>query len=68
MSRNLGPIDRIIRIVIGAALLYFALFASQNGYNWLGWIGVVPIITALMGYCPLYAILGVSTFSAKRAS
>jgi hypothetical protein len=67
MTRNVGSIDRIVRIVIGLGLLWYAIFAAPTGYNWIGWIGVVPIITALIGNCPLYSILGVTTCPAKRA-
>ena len=63
----LEQIDRVLRVIIGAALLWYALFAAQTGYNWIGWIGVVPLVTALVGVCPLYSILGVSTCPAKRA-
>lgn len=65
MTVNIGSFDRIIRLVIGAALLYFALFAQPNGYNWIGWVGIIPILTALIGNCPLYSILGVNTCRAK---
>jgi hypothetical protein len=67
MTKNVGSIDRIVRIVIGLGLLWYAMFAAPTGYNWIGWIGVVPIITALIGNCPLYSILGVTTCPAKRA-
>ena len=67
MTRNVGSIDRIVRFVIGLGLLWYAIFAAPTGYNWIGWIGVVPIITALIGNCPLYSILGVTTCPAKRA-
>jgi len=67
MTRNVGSIDRIVRIVIGFGLLWYAVFAAPTGYNWIGWIGVVPIVTALIGNCPLYSIIGVSTCPAKRA-
>lgn len=67
MNTNVGTIDRVLRVVIGAGLLWYALFAAQTGYNWIGWIGVIPLITALVGVCPLYSILGVSTCPVKRA-
>ncbi len=67
MTKNVGSVDRIVRIVIGLGLLWYAIFAAPTGYNWIGWIGVVPIITALIGNCPLYSILGVTTCPAKRA-
>jgi Protein of unknown function (DUF2892) len=67
MNTNVGTIDRVLRVVIGVALLWYALLAAPSGYNWIGWIGVVPLITALVGVCPLYSILGLSTCPAKRA-
>lgn len=67
MSTNVGTIDRVIRVIIGAALLWYALLAPASGYNWIGWIGIIPLVTALVGVCPLYSILGVSTCPAKRA-
>jgi hypothetical protein len=63
MSVNVGTIDRVLRVVIGLALIAFAipLGFPQTGWNWLGWIGVVPIITAVVGNCPAYSVLGFST-------
>lgn len=67
MTTNAGTIDRVIRMVIGLGLLWSALMAPATGYNWIGWIGVVPLVTALVGNCPLYSILGVSTCPAKQS-
>ena len=63
MSVNVGFFDRIARIVVGAALIAFALgyIAPGTGWNWAGWIGLVPIATALIGNCPAYSIFGWST-------
>ncbi len=63
MSVNVGTIDRIARIIVGVALIAFALgyVAPGTGWNWLGWIGVLPILTALLGSCPAYSLLGLST-------
>ena len=65
MSVNVGTLDRILRLVIGTALLYFALLAQPTGYNWIGWLGIIPIVTALVGNCPLYSILGIRTCRAS---
>jgi len=67
MSKNVGSADRIIRIVIGLVLIAYAipLGFPSTGWNWVGWIGVVPIVTALVGNCPAYSILGVSTCAAS---
>jgi hypothetical protein len=61
-------LDRGIRIVIGAALIAFAIPIGfpATGWNWLGWIGIVPIMTAFAGYCPAYSVLGFSSSSATR--
>ena len=67
MTTNVGTIDRLVRVIIGAGLLYYALLAAPTGYNWIGWIGVIPLVTALIGNCPLYSILGVSTCPMKKA-
>lgn len=63
MTVNVGTVDRIARIVVGVALIAFALgyIAPASGWNWVGWIGVLPILTALIGNCPAYSVLGVST-------
>ena len=66
MSTNVGNFDRVIRIVLGLALLWYALLAPQTGFNWVGWIGIVPLFTALMGYCPLYSLIGVNTCGTLR--
>ena len=63
MSPNVGTLDRILRIILGVALIAFAipLGFPQTGWNWLGWIGVMPIVTALFGTCPAYSLFGLST-------
>lgn len=58
MKANVGGIDRMIRIVLGAALIAWA--AALGGPVW-AWIGVVPLLTGLINFCPLYAVLGVNT-------
>jgi hypothetical protein len=63
MSTNVGTIDRIARIVIGLVLIAYAipLGFPHTGWNWVGWIGVMPIITAFVGNCPAYSLFGFST-------
>lgn len=63
MTQNIGSLDRIVRTVIGVALIAATLTGTIGVW---GWIGVVPLITALMGWCPPYAILGFSTCSVKK--
>jgi sulfite exporter TauE/SafE len=63
MSANVGTIDRIVRVIIGIALIVFALgyIAPGTSWAWVGWIGVVPLLTAVLGTCPLYSVIGCST-------
>ena len=64
MTTNIGSIDRVLRVIIGLALLWYALFAAPTGYNWIGWIGVIPLVTALLSWCPAYTIFGIKTCKA----
>jgi Inner membrane protein YgaP-like, transmembrane domain len=63
MFNNVGIFDRIVRVVVGLVLIGFAIgsIAPGTGWNWLGWIGVLPILTGLAGTCPAYKLLGFST-------
>jgi hypothetical protein len=69
MTANMGMIDRAVRLVIGAVFIAYALRLGfhDTGWNWVGWIGVVPILTALFGVCPAYSLLGISTCPMRRA-
>jgi hypothetical protein len=60
MQVNVGGIDRIVRIVAGLALILFALFSGSANTAW-GWIGVVPLATGLIGWCPMYLPFGIRT-------
>jgi hypothetical protein len=66
MSTNVGSVDRILRVIVGIALLAFA-FTSASQYAWIGYIGIVPILTAAIGWCPAYTLLGIKTCPVKRA-
>lgn len=56
-SKNVGGMDRIIRVVLGALLIAGAVM----GYGVWMWIGVIPLATGLMSSCPLYSIFGIRT-------
>lgn len=58
MKSNVGGIDRILRIVIGAALV---ILAATGQVGVWGWIGLLPLATGLTGWCPPYSLLGIST-------
>ncbi len=59
---NVGGIDRILRIVIGLVLIGLTLTGAVGAW---GWIGLVPLGTAAIGYCPLYTVLGFSSCPVK---
>jgi len=62
MKFNVGGIDRILRIVVGLALIGVAV----SGVSVWGWVGVVPLVTGLFKFCPAYAIFGMSTCPMKK--
>ena len=57
MKPNIGTLDRALRIIIGLGLIIWGVV----NHNWLGAIGLVPLLTAFIRFCPLYAPLGLST-------
>lgn len=57
-KKNVGTLDRIARVLIGLALIGLTLAGTIGPW---GWIGVVPLLTASLGSCPLYTVLGVKT-------
>jgi hypothetical protein len=63
MTKNVGGIDRIVRIAVGAVLV--ALAATGTVGLW-GWIGAVPPATGLLGWCPPYQLLGWNTCSLRK--
>ncbi len=64
MSKNVGGIDRILRIVVGLGLLSLVFIGPQTPF---GWIGLVPLLTAAIGWCPAYTIFGIKTCPAQKA-
>jgi hypothetical protein len=65
VTHNVGGLDRALRIIVGLILIAYAITVGfhATGWNWVGWIGVVPLLTGLFGTCPLYNLIGVSTCS-----
>ncbi len=63
MTQNIGNIERIIRILGGLVLI--ALAATSSVGVW-GWVGLVPLATGLMGWCPPYSLLGINTCKNKN--
>ncbi len=64
MTKNVGNLDKWIRIILGVALLVL-LFVIQSGWRWIGLLGVVLIVTAFINFCPIYRIFG---WSSKKKS
>lgn len=62
---NEGPVDRVLRVLIGVALLSLVFVGPRT---WWGLFGIVPLITGLVGVCPLYSIFGIRTCSISTAS
>jgi hypothetical protein len=58
MNVNEGTIDRAVRVIVGLALISLVFVGPQTAW---GWIGVVPLLTGVVGWCPAYTLLGVST-------
>lgn len=58
MGKNVGGVDRIARMVMGLILLALVFVGPQTPW---GWIGLVPLLTGLISWCPLYAMLGFNT-------
>lgn len=63
MPRNEGTLDRTLRIILGLILLSLVFIGPQTLW---GLIGLVPLATGLMGYCPLYQMIGLSTCPLKK--
>lgn len=63
---NEGNIDRVLRVVLGAALILGYFLNLGGSYNWLLLIGIVPLLTGLVGYCALYSVLGINTCKMKK--
>lgn len=62
MSCNVGKLDRVLRVVVGLILIALVFVGPQTPW---GWIGVVPLLTGLFGYCPAYSLLGIKTCKTK---
>lgn len=63
MKANVGGIDRVFRIVVGLALIAMVFVGPKALW---GWIGVVPLVTAIFKFCPAYTLLGLKTCSTGK--
>lgn len=64
MKSNIGTVDRILRIVVGLGLLSIIFVGPQTLW---GLVGLVPLVTALVGFCPAYRLLGICTTGRTQA-
>jgi len=63
MKVNEGSVDRTIRVVVGLVLISLVFIGPQTPW---GWIGLVPIVTGLSGWCPAYTLFGIDTCKVKK--
>lgn len=63
--RNEGSVDRALRVVAGLAVLSLVFVGPKTPW---GWVGLVPILTGLIGWCPLYTLLGINTCGVKKGA
>ena len=63
MIKNVGQIDRSIRIAIGLLLISLVFIGPQTPW---GWIGIIPLVTAFVGFCPAYRTFGINTTKTKE--
>ena len=65
MNKNVGGIDKLLRIVSGSVLIGYAIagpaMGMDTGYNVWGWVDVIPLGTALINFCPRYPMFGISS-------
>ena len=63
MTVNMGSIDRGVRAVLGVVLILLVFMGPQTPW---GWIGIIPLATALVGWCPLYSLIGMNTCGGQK--
>ncbi|MBR9891559.1 DUF2892 domain-containing protein [bacterium] len=64
-AKNVGGLDKTLRIVVGA-LLVLAFFLTDGPYSPLYLLGIIPLVTGLLGTCPIYSLIGVNTCPVKK--
>lgn len=63
MRANIGKADRVIRIVLGLILISLVFVGPRTPW---GWLGLIPLLTAVVSFCPLYRLIGINTCSTPR--
>jgi hypothetical protein len=64
MKANEGPLDRLLRVALGIGILSLTFVGPQTPW---GYLGLVPLLTGLVGFCPLYAIIGLNTCGVRKS-
>ncbi len=64
MTTNEGTVDRVIRFIVGVVLIALVFVGPKTPW---GWIGLIPLVTAIIGWCPAYSLFGLSTSKKKEA-
>jgi Protein of unknown function (DUF2892) len=65
MNINEGTVDRVIRVIAGILILSLIFFLEGN-LRWIGFIGFIPLLTGVIGTCPLYSMLGMNTCDLRK--
>lgn len=65
MQKNIGTADKIVRILLGLVLLSLLVIRTDDT-RWIGLVGLVPLLTAMLSWCPLYTLLGISTCPSNK--
>jgi len=66
LKKNVGTIDRVVRVVLGIVLLAGYFVYPDATYRWAFLLGIIPLVTGLVSSCPIYSILGISTCPLKK--
>lgn len=64
LTSNENNTDRVIRVILGVVILALGLYYG----SWIGLIGLIPLVTGVIGWCPLYALFGISTCGSRTQS
>lgn len=68
MKTNEGLVDRVVRVVLGLAILSLLAVGPVPGWGLAGLIAVIPLVTGITGYCPTYTLLGIDTLGRTGAA
>ena len=64
MKANMGKTDRVLRLVLGAVIIFLGVYYE----SWWGLVGLIPIVTSLISWCPLYVPFGLTTILKRKES